>query len=448
LTDARSQQANSTAVDVSLTFARQFFAGIAQLIIVVIVSRVLGLEQTGSYGVALIFPAVLVQLLNAGMPAAAIYYVASDQSNMQIAWQVSRNFGLTVVVLGSLLGFSVLMLLGDVLFPNIPLSIMFASVCIFPFSLFNQFASAFFLAKQNFRSYNIVLLVQPITALMLVVALWYFDYLSVLTAILSVAFAHFFALTVALILLAKIVNLIGGFRTSRSMLGPMLRYGVQSQIGNILTFLNYRLDIVMVNVLTNAQMTGAYVIAVKLVEQLSLVSQAFSTIVFPRLSAMAPDESRRKHFAPLMTRAVLLTTLVGAILLWMVSEKLVDLVFGVGFSAVNAPFVWLLPGVVFLAGARIMANELASKNMVGTNLVISGGVLLINASLNYALIPLWGISGAAIATTIAYTLFLMIYLAIQKFAMNGSVMDYVVLKPNDFAVFARIGRMIGKRVQT
>jgi O-antigen/teichoic acid export membrane protein len=70
--------------------------------------------------------------------------------------------------------------------------------------------------------------------------------------------------------------------------------------------------------------------------------------------------------------------------------------------------------------------------LVGVNLVLAIGILVVNLTGNLLLIPAFGIVGAALATTTAYISNLMIRLILQK-RLSGIIWWQVLIPmPEDF----------------
>jgi Na+-driven multidrug efflux pump len=56
------------------------------------------------------------------------------------------------------------------------------------------------------------------------------------------------------------------------------------------------------------------------------------------------------------------------------------------------------------AGSRILANAIAAKGSPQINMYTSAFVMILNIILNIILIPKYGLLGAAVATSIAYSI--------------------------------------------
>jgi O-antigen/teichoic acid export membrane protein len=82
---------------------------------------------------------------------------------------------------------------------------------------------------------------------------------------------------------------------------------------------------------------------------------------------------------------------------------LISIVFGPAFSASYAPLLALLPGIVLLGGGKVLTSELAGRGYAHYNSINAGMALVLTVVLDLALIPRLGVTGAAIASTVAYS---------------------------------------------
>lgn len=401
-------------IDIVWTFSRQFASALMQLGQMLILAKVLGPEGTGAYAVALLLPSLMSQIFNMGLASANVYYLSSHRYPLAQIWAASRDLILLMAVLGLALGAAIILVGGATLFPGVPRTALLTALLIFPTSLITGVTISFFMALQDFRAYNTGVLIQPAIAFIGTCLLWLAGQISLLHVLFVVVFSHALALVLALVLLGKRTPLGASSTSSKSYLRDAVAYGMKAYVGNMLAFLNYRLDLFLVNLLVGPEGAGIYSIAVRLSEQLWMISQATKTVIFPRLSAMVNDDEGKKRFTQFMARLVLWSTLAGALLLAAISKPLIALLFGPAFSDANMVLNVLLPGLVLFACAQVLSNDLASRGRVDINLYLAGLVLIINTGANLALIPLLGIVGAATATTIAYSVVLVLYLGVQN----------------------------------
>lgn len=431
-----------TTLDIALTFSRQFLAGLIQLGILLIIARSLGPERTGMYAVALLLPTVMAQVLNLGLASANVYFLAAGLFPLQQIWGASRDLIVSMIALGLGLGLAVIALLNEIVFPGVPQAFLLLALMIFPSNLLMGVVSSLFQALEDFRAFNITVIVQPALALCGICALWFAGSMSVMSVLTIVSMSHAVALCGALLLLGKRTSLIDMGIARVEYLRPAIRYGVKAHLGNILTFLNYRLDMFLVNLLAGPAAVGVYSVAVRLTEQLWLISQAVSTVILPRLSAMGNDVNARSSFVPLMARSVFWATTAAGAFLAAISQPLINLLFGAEFAEAAIVILILLPGIVLFSLGRVLANDFASRGWVGLNLILAGVVLIFNTIANLALIPIYGAAGAAMATSAAYIVSVIIRLALQNRLTDIPLIECFVFSRSDFAMVARY---FGKR---
>lgn len=115
-------------------------------------------------------------------------------------------------------------------------------------------------------------------------------------------------------------------KPNKTYLKRAATYGMQAHLANILGFLNYRLDMFLVNSSLGPAAVGLYSVGVELVEKLWMVSHVASVVLFPRVSAEA-EEQRQKEFTALVARTVPWTTTVGAVVLAFLSRWIILLLF-------------------------------------------------------------------------------------------------------------------------
>lgn len=420
-----------TARAITFTFSRQLLSGALQFAIVIAVARLLGAEGTGAFTMALLLPQLLSQFLNLGLGAANVYFVASGQFTAQQAWSASRDAMAVLAVAGVVFGVASIAWLRDWLFPGVPASVMLIGLLILPFSLGTSVIVSLFQALQDFRLMNFAILVQPIFAGIGIAALAATEEASLEGILATLVVSYIVAQAYGLVLLSRHVRLLKGVFGDLSYLRPALVYGSKAHLGNILTFLNYRLDLMLVNMIAGTAAAGIYTIAVRIAEQLWIFSQAFATVIFPRLAAMTRGEAERKAFMPLMARAVFWLTFAAAASVAVVAAPAITLLFGTEFVGAFTPLLLLLPGVVLMSSARILAHDLAARGLVGINLRLAAVALVVNTVGNLLAIPPYGIAGAAGATSITYVVLLIAYVGYQVAKYRYAPWTFVGIMPGD-----------------
>lgn len=396
----------------------------------------------GAYTVALLIPMVLTQLLNLGMPSANIYFLGSRQFNLEEVWGTSRDLMILSAILGSILALGAIHSISGIIFPGVPKEALLIGIIIYPLSLMATLFSGIFQALREFRKYNLLVLIEPSVTIFLMAGTWIFGAGSLngfLWATVSGFLSSFFA---GLYLLSRKTNVFTIAISRREYARTALRYGLIVNGGNFITFLNYRVDALLVNLFLGPQATGIYTLATRLGEQIWMVSQAVSTVAFPQLSSLNNLPAKRDRLTIDVARITLWITAVACIILILLSGPLLNLFFQPDFEPARYVLAWLLPGTFVLAGSRILANGLAAQGRVRINFYFSLIIFLTNLVLNILLIPLFGFVGAAIATSLSYGTDFVLRIVLVKKMFNSEWWRIFILTRNDFKFFYHVASII------
>lgn len=404
----------------------------------VILARLLGPEGRGIYALAGLLPSLVVTFINLGIGPATVYYTAQGQYQQKEILGNTIFLGLITGIIGTIVGLTVTIFLRENVFPNIAAEYLLIAIGIIPVNLFFFYLRSLLLGAQRVKEYNVLDICQSFCFFALAaLALWVMG-LGVIGALLAAIISWFLAATIALLWAWRVADGIS-LRLNASYIKDVSMYGVQAHLANILGFLNYRLDMFLVNLFLNPTAVGFYSISVGLAEKLWLISQAASVVLFPRVAAET-DALRRKEFTPLVARTVLWGTLLASLpLLFLVRFVIVSL-YSEEFLPAVRPLQILLPGIVVLSVWRLLANDLAGRGKPMLNTYITGVAVAVNIALNLLLIPYYGIEGAAWSSTVSYSTAFIIALAVYC-RLSGNRWTVVVLpQPGDCLLYLKTGK--------
>jgi O-antigen/teichoic acid export membrane protein len=367
-------------------------------------------EGRGAYAVALLLPTLLTTFLNFGISSANVYYLASRQIDVRTALIVTFAFSMTCTVLGLGIGWVSTALWGEVLFPGVGQYNLLLALASFPFLFLLQMAGGLLQGVQDFRAFNVTLLAPPAVTLAAIAVLASTGSLDLGTLLISYLLGlavGVFGAAHALLLRPELRQRSLSNNIKRWHLSQLLRYGLKAYASNLVTFFNYRADLFLVNLFLGPSAAGIYVVAMQFGERLWLISQAISTVFLPKISELSGNEAERGRFTSLVSRWTLFLTLLAALGLGLVFKPLVHLLMGGEFSAATWVLWLLLPGIVAWAPARVLANDIAGRGRPEINLLIAFVVMISNLFGNLVLILFWGLPGAAISTSVAYCVMLL-----------------------------------------
>jgi O-antigen/teichoic acid export membrane protein len=215
------------------------------------------------------------------------------------------------------------------------------------------------------------------------------------------------------------------FRWNANVMRHTLSFGLKGYTGNLLQFFNYRLDVFLVNYYLGPVDVGIYSVSVRLAELLWQVPNAVSFVILPK--AAATHETVMNKFTPRVLAITLAITILGALGLAIIGIPLIRLIYSSAFDQAYGPLLYLLPGVVLLGGSKVLTNEIAGRGYPHYNAINAGLALLLTISLDILLVPSFGPTGAAIASSLAYSFIFVLSVGFFLFVRSKKKLAQVVL---------------------
>jgi len=168
----------------------------------------------------------------------------------------------------------------------------------------------------------------------------------------------------------------------------------------------YHVDVIMLGVsgAVSSGDVGYYKAALVLAEFLWFVPRTVQSTMIQSVSNLWAEghTERITAIATRVTRYGLLLTVLLAIGIGALAGDFVPLYYPSDFVASVTPLLLLLPGVVGFAVARPIFSISHAKGDLNVVILATAASAAINLLLNAALIPVYGITGAAVATSVGY----------------------------------------------
>lgn len=275
------------------------------------------------------------------------------------------------------------------------------AITLFPLMLLAAWSSSLIQGTRNYDSYNKILLIQPITLCFLTIFLYVINSITVVTILTCYLLSNIALWLLSEIKINKINNIYN--KITNNYLDSV-KFGLLAHLCNVITFLNYRIDLYLVSYFLNSTATGKYSLSIMLAERLWLIAGAASMIIFPESAALSSNPKHLHTTVNKIAIIVFIITLAGAIIAAILSQYAIPFFFGYDYRDAVLPFIILLPGIVMWSYMSIISNSLAGLGRLKINITSSLISLIINVAGNIYAIPKYGINGAAFASTIGYTI--------------------------------------------
>lgn len=387
-----------------LIFAANLYQKVIALVIQALLYRILGNEVGVSiYALLILIGTYVTTLATIGLGPAHVYFRGSErmdnrqmQGNSLIATAI---LGAAAVVIFTVLRFSVL---GPFLKLDSVDSVLLTLITVaFPIYILQNFVDFGFQAENRLGTYSAMFAFRYVTLpIFLVAALFSPDpYIGIAVALLVNA-----ALT--LLVSSTVFVRLYGFRPEFSL--RLFRsesgYGVKVFAGSVFTQLGLRLDYFLVNYLVSTARVAPYNTATNLAESIWLVPSAVASAILPRI-AMSKTAASAGEVTARTCRISFALSIGAAAVLFVAAAPIIWYIFGPDAMPGVVPLRVLLIGTVGFSLQKVLVQYFIGQGHTAWFQRATIISVVVNIALNLWLLPKpeWGITGAAVASAVSYT---------------------------------------------
>ncbi len=394
--------------DSLLTYARHGLGIVVGMAISVLLARGLGREGVGVLTLALLLPGMVGTFLAFGLSSAGVYYLGRGDYSLHEILHAQLGAVLLQATAGILVGAAIILFLRQVLFPDVPGELLWLSLAVIPLNMGRGTLLALFQGLREFALYNLAFLLTQGVQLAAVVGLVWGLRLGLRGALFASMAAEGATLVFCLVLLGRRVGL-----SPRELFHPRrlpylrqgYRYGLKSYLSQVFTFFNQKSDRFLLNSFLAPSQVGIYKIGCTIAERLWLLPRTMSGILMPHIASLQQldGEQRRRELTPIIARHVLWASLAAGAIVFILAQPLILLLYGPPFANAARVLQVIMPGVVLGALSVILRSDIAGRGRPGLNALTCGVAVAVNLVANVILIPRYAMTGAALASTLSYS---------------------------------------------
>ena len=245
--------------------------------------------------------------------------------------------------------------------------------------------------------------------------------------------------TLTVLLLAWYVQrrLAGFGRPDRALARYALRFGMKAHLGRVMLLGNYRLDQWLLGAISGSRELGLYSVAVAWAEALWYLPTALAAVQRPDLvRARAKDVARQ---AARIFRVTIVFTTASVLVMVIAAPALCVGIFGEDFRGSVDDLRVLSAGALGVVALKLFGGALVARGRPGLQTFGLGVGFVCTVALDVLLIPPLGGLGAALASTLAYSVAGTVMAVTFVRALDGSPSE-LVPRPGEIATFARAVR--------
>ena len=226
----------------------------------------------------------------------------------------------------------------------------------------------------------------------------------------------------------------------KATLKKQLSYGLSSYMYNAAHILNFRLDMFFVAHFLKAEHVGWYSLATTITEGFLYLPKALSNVVLTETATQLKNGIKPNH--PLIYKTSVLIIGTAIMITAILTPFVLPIVFSDSFIPAIAPLLLLLPGTFAMALGIIAAYHLFGIGKAFQPSLAALITTVITVVLDLLLIPWLGIPGAALASTFAYTAFLIICLYFVLMEVDIGVKALLIPTKQDLKILLTIAKKV------
>jgi len=371
-------------------------------------ARMLGPVGRGEYVAAVAWPAGIMTVVSLGINQAVAYHVGRKSFSLSEMTTASLLIGVVQSVVTILIG---LALLPRVLvnYSSTVHYLGFFFLFMTPAWIFGIYASNLFQGSQDLYRFNLIRVLPPIVYFAGLFGL----YLSHRGTLSGVIYSQVSGYVLSLVFGATLVwtRLRPSWAWNAATVPSLVSFGWRTQATSLTNYFNQRIDQLILSLFVPPQQLGFYAVAVTLSMAVTVFPYAAGIVTFSRGSSQQPKDATSTISRSF--RASLLWLLAMCTALYFLAPILMHLVFGAAFNGSIVACRILLPGALMIGMNQVLYNGASALGRPGLPSCAEGVSVAVTAVGLYVLVPRYGYVGAAIVSSVAYTVsfFVMLTLA-------------------------------------
>lgn len=379
----------------------------------VIIARYLLPEGRGFIAVYLAIVNMLLPFSELGIKQSSAYFL----NKRKIPLSEIVNIQSITLIFSSVLTWLILLIIFSFqdLVNTFVLIMIFLSI---PFRIYISFSTGIALANRKINTINIVQLLLTFVDIFLVVILFILLKLEAEYYFIAYFISSFIAGIYIFFWLDKTyqVTFTFDFQSYKEKALPIIKKGITYALPLFVIGLNYSLDILILNSYVDNTEIGIYSVGVTLAVLLWQLPSILNLLIFS-YSVSTKDENKFSLNLWNKSKIIMLIMLPIVGIITLVSKYVIPIIYGDEFARSFDVLMWLMPGVYMMVAFKLLNGDLAARGNPMIAFYVFSFAVIVNVILNIALIPSIGINGAAVASTISYSVaaVIFVYIYFKKF---------------------------------
>lgn len=391
--------------DIQWSFISLVTASFSHLLLRIVIGKELGPSGLGLYTLVFTLYMFGMQFAAFGIGVSLTKYIAQYHEDLPKIREYVTSGMLGSMISGTVMGILLYLLSGTISIqffhnPEMTDLLKITAFC-FPFIAMQKVVIGTFNGMRKMKLYAIVNIVQNISVMVASIVLVMMLDMGVKGAVLGYVMPTIVVGVLSLSIIRKYLSIKQAIM--RTTLVEISWFGFYVVLANSIGMISTHIDILMVGYFMDEAEVGYYAVAIVLIQGMTLLPNAVQAVTTAAI-ARYYGKNDYENIIKLIKKSVIMIFAINiliSLLLILFGHFLIKMVFGTDFLSAYTPLLVLLVGYFIYTPIHSVNGTLPSIGKVTIMFKISFVGVVINTFLNILLIPIYGIAGAAIATSIA-----------------------------------------------
>lgn len=377
-------------------FQRDVCLFLSTQITLIIIARCLGAEIMGVWAILLLIPGYAEAFGRIKMEVAAVYFIGANKERLEdvatILFVSALSVSFILVLFCWLFSGTIYTLFfGKVQFDA--MSLFLAMTLIIPLRLLFINFSYIFISKEEFRNYNIMVILQAVTSALVSIALILGFHLGIWGAVLGNIVGVITGLSFAARTFFQTERV--SFKLNLPLAKKMLKFSVNDYLSGLMSYLQLNQMLLLAAFFLAPAELGFFSIAKSMCEVANrMLPVAASTVLLPRIAKLE-GSSDSGMMVSRTFRITMFLLSIFSILLAITIKPIVVLLFGSAYTDVVEPFRIILPSVLLVQSGIVFTSYFSGKGRPDIMPKVLILPVLVQSILAFVLLPRFQLTGAA-----------------------------------------------------
>ena len=322
---------------------------------------------------------------------------------------------------------------------NISMTYLVIALASIPAQFFNNACLGLLLGQKKTLVFNLLMLSQTVSYLF-AIGIMFLVARSELAILLTIMTGIHFLLSAGLLLYYRhSIGFWPSFSIDWSLFQQSFQIGAKLFLTGFASYLVVRSDVFLVNFYKGEYQVGIYAVAVRLLDLLLILPNTVAVILLPHLSS--EKNLQKRHTDTLRFARLTVLAFIGlSVVVLVAAPHAIPLLFGKEFEASYFPLALLLPGLVFLAVQMVLVQNLWAMGPPRGVVIMWLLGAVVNIALNLVWIPNSGYIGAALSSSVTYSLVAIGIIWVYKRNIGLRLRDLVKFEREDWTIVVKFTR--------